>query len=96
MSTPDQNFAAHIRQLQTAATAKGYTFAPKARQNVVHNFRRSFATILNSCYGLSAPTVQHRIGDSSLATTSRYLGLVDDPRAMQRAFERIPFGPTKR
>lgn len=94
--TVDQNFADRIRMMQTLAVAgkgqlkgKPYSFSrPEANgQNIVHNFRRTFATVLNSCYGLSAPTVQSRIGDADLETVQRYLGKVDDPGAMRKEFE---------
>jgi integrase len=95
VGSPDQNFAERIQYLQKTAIQNGHVFSPKAHYKIVHNFRRSFATILNSCYGLSAPTVQHRIGDADLETTQRYLGKVDDPAGMRKRFESIPFGPPK-
>ncbi|HXA76915.1 MAG TPA: site-specific integrase [Candidatus Acidoferrales bacterium] len=98
VNTPDQNFADQIRKmLDNALTAKYEFNRPEAHeQNIVHNFRRTFATVLNSCYGLSAPTVQDRIGDADLVTVQRYLGKVDDPAAMRKAFEALPFGPKGR
>lgn len=98
VDTPDQNFADQIRKAMDSALAASHEFnRPEAHQhNIVHNFRRTFATVLNSCYGLSAPTVQDRIGDADLTTVQRYLGKVDDPAAMRKAFEKIPFGPKKK
>ena len=98
VDTPDQNFADQIRKAMDNALKAEYQFnRPEAHQhNIVHNFRRTFATVLNSCYGLSAPTVQDRIGDADLTTVQRYLGKVDDPMAMRKAFERLPFGPKTR
>jgi integrase len=98
LNTPDQNFADQIRKAMNNALKAGYQFnRPEAHEhNIVHNFRRTFATVLNSCYSLSAPTVQDRIGDADLETVQRYLGKVDDPAAMRKAFERLPFGPSKR
>jgi integrase len=97
VDTPDQNFADQIRKaMDNALKAKHQFNRPEAHQhNIVHNFRRTFATVLNSCYGLSAPTVQDRIGDADLTTVQRYLGKVDDPAAMRKAFERLPFGSKK-
>jgi integrase len=98
VDTPDQNFADQIRKAMSNALKAGYEFnRPEAHQhNIVHNFRRTFATVLNSCYGLSAPTVQDRIGDADLTTVQRYLGKVDDPATMRKAFERLPFAPKKK
>lgn len=98
VGTPDQNFADQIRKAMDNALAARHEFnRPEAhKHNIVHNFRRTFATVLNSCYGLSAPTVQDRIGDADLETVQRYLGKVDDPAAMRKSFEKIPFGPSKR
>jgi integrase len=97
-NTPDQNFADQIRKAIDNALKAGHHFnrLEAHQHNIVHNFRRTFATVLNSCYGLSAPTVQDRIGDADLTTVQRYLGKVDDPAAMRKAFERIPFGPKKK
>jgi integrase len=93
VDTPDQNFADRVRDMQNKALKSGYQFnRPEANEhNIVHNFRRTFATVLNSCYGLSAPTVQDRIGDADLETVQRYLGKVDDPVEMRKAFEALPF-----
>ncbi len=98
VDTPDQNFADQIRKAMDTALKAGYKFnRPEAHQhNIVHNFRRTFATVLNSCYGLSAPTVQDRIGDADLTTVQRYLGKVDDPTTMRKAFEKLPFGAKQR
>lgn len=92
VGTPDQNFADQIRKMHDQAVEEeDYEFnRPEAHENIVHNFRRTFATVLNSCYGLSGVMVQHRIGDGDLDTTQRYLGLVDDPQAMRKAFEALP------
>lgn len=97
VDTPDQNFADQIRKGIDNAFKAGHQFnRQEAHQhNIVHNFRRTFATVLNSCYGLSAPTVQDRIGDADLTTVQRYLGKVDDPTTMRKAFERLPFAPKK-
>jgi integrase len=96
---PDQNFADRINYMQDLAEAgrgqpdgKRFNFSRReARDHVVHNFRRTFATVLNSCYGLSAPTVQDRIGDRDMKTTSRYLGKVKEPLRMKKEFESLPF-----
>lgn len=97
---PDQNLADRINCLQDLAEAgkgqpddKPYKFSRReARTRVVHNFRRTFATILSNCYQLSAQTVQHRIGDRDIETTSRYLGMVKHPLQMKEDFEKLPFG----
>jgi integrase len=98
VNTPDQNFADQIRKMLDNALAAEHEFNRREahEENIVHNFRRTFATVLNSCYGLSAPTVQDRIGDADLTTVQRYLGRVNDPQTMRKAFEALPFGPKAR
>ena len=98
VGTPDQNFADPVRKMQDNALKAGYQFSRSEahEHNIVHNFRRTYATVLNSCYGLSASTVMERIGDADLTTTQRYLGKVDDPAAMRKAFERLSFGSKRR
>ena len=96
---PDQNLADRINCIQELAEAgkgqpdgKPYKFSRKeARSKVVHNFRRTFATILSNCYHLSTQTVQDRIGDREIQTTSRYLGKVKNPLQMKVEFEKLPF-----
>ena len=97
---PDQNLADRINCLQDLAEAgkgqpdnKPYKFSRReARTKVIHNFRRTFATVLSNCYHLSAQTVQDRIGDRDIETTSRYLGKVKYPLQMKEEFEKLPFG----
>lgn len=97
---PDQNLADRINCIQDLAEAgkgqpndKPYKFSRReARTKVIHNFRRTFATILSNCYHLSAQTVQDRIGDRDIETTSRYLGKVKHPLQMKEEFEKLPFG----
>ena len=55
--------------------------AKKLGPKLSTTFRRTFATILSNCYDLSAQTVQDRIGDRDMKTTSRYLGKVKNPSA---------------
>ena len=71
---PNQNFADHVVGLQKRAAAKGHTFSrPECRTHVLHNFRKSYATIQMLVYGATPRELQADLGHSELSTTERYL-----------------------
>jgi integrase len=71
---PNQNFADHVVGLQKRALASGHTFSrPECRTHVLHNFRKSYATIQMLVYGATPRELQADLGHSELSTTERYL-----------------------
>lgn len=87
--TPNQNFADHITALQKRAIAGGYQFSrPETRTKVLHNFRRSYAT-MQMLNGVPVRNIQDDLGHSELSTTERYLARVDNPDKVRAEFETI-------
>jgi integrase len=70
----NQNFADHINGLQKRAEAKGYTFSrPECRTHVLHNFRKTYATLQMLIHGATPREIQADLGHSELSTTEKYL-----------------------
>lgn len=87
--TPNQNFADHVGSLQKRAEENGYEFSrPEARKHILHNFRKSYAT-MQMVNGVPIRNIQHDLGHSDLATTERYLAVVDNPDKIRKDFETI-------
>jgi integrase len=87
--TPNQNFADHIAALQRKAEKDGYEFSrPDVRKHILHNFRKSYAT-MEMVKGVPIRNIQHDLGHSDLATTERYLAVVEDPDKVRREFEKL-------
>ena len=74
VGVPNQNFADHINGLQKRAVAAGYTFSrPECRKHVLHNFRKTYATLKMLIDGATPSEIQTDLGHSELATTEKYL-----------------------
>jgi len=74
VGNPNQNFADHINGLQKRAKAAKYTFSrPECRKHVIHNFRKSYATLQMLICGATPREIQADLGHSELSTTERYL-----------------------
>ncbi len=74
VGTPNQNFADHINGLQKRAIADGYTFSrPECQKHILHNFRKTYATLQMLVHGATAREVQADLGHSELSTTEKYL-----------------------
>ena len=81
----NQNFADHISGLQNRAEKAGYTFSrPEARNHVLHNFRKSYAT-MHSLHGTPSRDIQADLGHSELSVTEGYLARVGDDRERVKA-----------
>jgi integrase len=86
---PDQNFADRINALQNRAEKSDYSFSrPEARQHILHNFRKSYATY-QMLQGVPARNIQRDLGHSELSTTERYLAIVDEPKDTLKAYQAI-------
>lgn len=71
---PNQNFADHIVGLQKRAVASGYTFSrPECQKHILHNFRKTYATLQMLIHGATPREIQADLGHSELTTTERYL-----------------------
>jgi integrase len=91
LETPDQNFADRINALQKRAEGgkKGYVFSrPEARNHILHNFRKSYATY-QMLQGVPVRNIQRDLGHSELATTERYLAIVENPDKVRKQYEAI-------
>jgi integrase len=87
--TPDQNFAKRITSVQKRAEAKGYVFSrPETHAHIIHNFRKSYGTY-QMLQGVPARNLQRDLGHSELATTERYLAIVEEPARVRKAYEGI-------
>jgi integrase len=87
--TPNQNFADHIGELQRKAEEGGHAFSrPETRKHILHNFRKTYAT-MEMVNGVPVRNIQRDLGHSDLATTERYLAVVDDPAKVRKDFEKI-------
>jgi integrase len=87
--TPNQNFADHVGDLQRRAEEGGYAFSrPETRKHILHNFRKSYATY-QMLMGIPVRNIQRDLGHSDLATTERYLAVVDEPAKVRKDFEKI-------
>jgi len=74
VGTTNQNFADHINGMQKRAEAAGYTFSrPECRKHVLHNFRKTYATVQMLIGGATAREIQADLGHSELTTTEKYL-----------------------
>lgn len=71
---PNQNFADHIAGLQKRAIKAGYKFSrPECQKHILHNFRKTYATMQMLIGGATAREIQADLGHSELATTEHYL-----------------------
>jgi integrase len=71
---PNQNFADHIVGLQNRAIASGYKFSrPECQNHILHNFRKTYATVQMLVHGATPREIQADLGHSELTTTERYL-----------------------
>jgi integrase len=71
---PNQNFADHIAGLQKRAIKSDYTFSrPECQKHILHNFRKTYATMEMLIHGATPREIQADLGHSELATTEHYL-----------------------
>jgi integrase len=74
VGNPNQNFADHITGLQKRAIASKYTFSrPECQRHILHNFRKTYATLQMLVHGATPRDIQADLGHSELTTTERYL-----------------------
>lgn len=74
VGTPNQNFADHIAGLQKRAIASGYKFSrSECQKHILHNFRKTYATMEMLIHGATPREIQADLGHSELTTTERYL-----------------------
>lgn len=74
VGNPNQNFADHIGGLQKRAIAADYTFSrPECQKHILHNFRKTYATLQMVVHGATPREIQADLGHSELTTTERYL-----------------------
>lgn len=86
VGNPNQNFADHINGLQKRAEADGYVFSrPECRKHVLHNFRKTYASMEMLIHGATAREIQADLGHSELATTEHYLADTREDRERVKA-----------
>jgi site-specific recombinase XerD len=77
------------RKNPTEKNRRPYQFSrPECRHHVLHLFRHTYATMLG-VQGHPARNIQAALGHSDLATTERYLAIVDEPEKVRKEFEAI-------
>jgi integrase len=86
VGTPNQNFADHVNALQKRAETAGYVFSrPECRTHVLHNFRKTYATMEMLIHAATPREIQADLGHSELATTEHYLADTREDRERVKA-----------